>query len=282
MSLPVARSYCHYKGGFLAKPRNEADRNSIRALLPSGNVRAWLGIYQQSDMTWVRDNQDSMGWTNWKSGEGNDRRGVTAGAAMVWQNGWSGEWYDMPNYDGRLHYVVCELSGSVEYRYYKLDIHTNHGAGFSCLDEWTLKDANDNEMIVASCDSSDAHGGHGCDKGFDDKTGGQSNNGGIPTHFCMTTVTGYIQYDAGAPFALAKYEIITEPNVGEIYTPRSWTVYGSNDVNNWVLDHREDIDGWVVGQAKTFYIPSPPSRRALASLEENFVESRLLENERKM
>jgi len=52
-----------------------------------------------------------MGWTNWKSGEGNDRRGVTAGAAMVWQSGWSGEWYDMPNYDGRVHYVVCELSG---------------------------------------------------------------------------------------------------------------------------------------------------------------------------
>jgi len=111
MTLPSARSYCHKKGGFLVKPRNEADTNSIKALLPSGNVRAWLGIYQRSDMTWLRDNGDSMGWTNWKSGEGNDRRGVTAGAAMVWQSGWSGEWYDMPNYDGRVHYVVCELSG---------------------------------------------------------------------------------------------------------------------------------------------------------------------------
>merc|ERR1711973_189133 len=111
MTLPSARSYCHYQGGFLVKPRNEADTNSIKALLPSGNVRAWLGIYQRSDMTWLRDNGDSMGWTNWKSGEGNDRRGVTAGAAMVWQSGWSGEWYDMPNYDGRVHYVVCELSG---------------------------------------------------------------------------------------------------------------------------------------------------------------------------
>merc|ERR1712157_596737 len=49
---------------------------------------------------------------NWRSGEGNDRRGLTAGAGMVWQSGWIGEWYDMPNYDGRLHYVVCEIPSS--------------------------------------------------------------------------------------------------------------------------------------------------------------------------
>jgi hypothetical protein len=150
MNLPTARSYCYSKGGFLAKPRNEADRNFIRALLPSGNVRAWLGIHQTNGMTWLRDSGDSMGWTNWKSGEGNDRRGVNAGAAMVWQSGWSGEWYDMPNNDGRLHYVVCELPGSsdlanVDYstcqwheiNQWKKEIHSDDGIpdnffGFEC------------------------------------------------------------------------------------------------------------------------------------------------------
>jgi len=112
MTLPNARAYCHSRSRFLAKPQNEVDRDSIRALLPSGNVRAWLGIYQQNDMTWRRDDGESMGWTNWKSGEGNDRRGENAGAAMVWQSGWTGHWYDMPNNDGRLHYVVCEQPSS--------------------------------------------------------------------------------------------------------------------------------------------------------------------------
>merc|ERR1712174_191043 len=56
-----------------------------RTLLPSGNVRAWLGIYRTNDLTWLKDNGENMGWTNWRSGEGNDRRGLTAGAGMVWQ-----------------------------------------------------------------------------------------------------------------------------------------------------------------------------------------------------
>jgi len=110
MSLPNARSYCRKLGGYLVKPRHQADTNSIKALLPSGDVRAWLGIHQRYDMIWFRDNGYPLGWTNWKSGEGNDKMGQYAGAAMVWQSGWSGEWYDMPNWDNRLHYVVCEVN----------------------------------------------------------------------------------------------------------------------------------------------------------------------------
>jgi len=110
MSLPNAREYCRNLGGYLAKPRDVADTNAIKARLPSGDVGAWLGIHQRWDNIWFRDNGYPLGWTNWNSGEGNDKMGRYAGAAMLWHSGWSGEWYDMPNWDNRLHYVVCEVN----------------------------------------------------------------------------------------------------------------------------------------------------------------------------
>ena len=114
MSLPDARAYCEDRDQFLVVPRSEAETSSIRAILPNEDLRAWLGINQLSDMRWVRDDTGaSLDWTNWKGNdEGNDGRGTTAGAAMVWETEWQGQWYDMTNNDGRLHYVVCETSSS--------------------------------------------------------------------------------------------------------------------------------------------------------------------------
>jgi len=108
MSLPDARAYCKGRNDLLAVPRGLSETYAIRALLPSGDVRAWLGLSQDSEMNWISDDTTShLAWTNWKAEEGNDKFGEKAGAAMVWQKDWKGEWYDMVNDDGRLHYAVC-------------------------------------------------------------------------------------------------------------------------------------------------------------------------------
>jgi len=109
MTLPDARSLCQSRDEYLAVPRDQDETDAIRALLPGGkDVRAWLGIHQGSNMVWSMDDPDlNLEWANWREDEGNDNRGTTSGAAMIWKPKWSGEWYDM-KIDGRRHYAVCQ------------------------------------------------------------------------------------------------------------------------------------------------------------------------------
>lgn len=108
MTLTDARSSCHARGEYLAVPRDQSETDAIRALLPSGDARAWLGIHQGSNLVWSMDDPDlELEWANWRDGEGEDGHGTTAGAAMVWRSDWAGEWYDM-EIDARKHYAVCQ------------------------------------------------------------------------------------------------------------------------------------------------------------------------------
>ena len=111
MSFGNARSYCKKRGQYLAVPMNQYQTDYIRNLLPSGDVQAWLGLYQNDDMMWFTDyGRSAPMWYNWMSG--NDymygRRSGMMGAAMRWRDGWNGYWYDMDNFEGRQYYVVCE------------------------------------------------------------------------------------------------------------------------------------------------------------------------------
>ena len=92
-------------GRYLVIPKNQAQTDEIRGLLPSGNVRAWLGI-QNINGAWTPDdpNYGDIAWTNWRpGGEGNQGE---SNAGIVWEDDWDGLWYDM-NPNGRLHYAVC-------------------------------------------------------------------------------------------------------------------------------------------------------------------------------
>lgn len=141
----------------------------------------------------------------------------------------------------------------MEKYFWKFTILANHGAGFSCVDELTLFDDNDNAIEVLSATSSPTHGGHGPDRAHDARIGGQGENGGVPSHFCMLNVQGFITYEIPGHSNVRRYEIVTEPNVGESYTPSSWKVETSPDSAHWTLDDEEsNVNGWQHNVAKSF------------------------------
>jgi len=103
LTHPNAVQFCADLGTYLVIPRSQSETDGIRSLLPSGNVRAWLGIQKKSGV-WRSDDPSYGQITyNWGQNEGNTGEST---AGMVWQQGWDGQWYDVNN-DGRLHYAVC-------------------------------------------------------------------------------------------------------------------------------------------------------------------------------
>merc|ERR1719273_1241900 len=107
LTHPAAVDYCSKKGLYLVIPKNQSETNEIRALLPSGDVRAWLG-FQKVNGRWTPDNPNygKILWTNWAKNEGNSG---SPNAGIIWQRGHNGKWYDMiPG--PRKHYAVCSLA----------------------------------------------------------------------------------------------------------------------------------------------------------------------------
>merc|ERR1719266_3161114 len=103
-----AFNYCATQGGTIVMPVDKNEIDQLREMIPdSGDVRAWLGIQKDfATNQWVRDDGNDLTYTHWKpGGEGNQNE---PDAAMVWQNGWDGHWYDM-NPGSRVHYTICRV-----------------------------------------------------------------------------------------------------------------------------------------------------------------------------
>lgn len=109
-------AYCQSLGGYPVVPKNQAETETIRAMLPEsaveGQKQVWIGIHKENG-NWVRYDGKSLQWTNWMGNEG------TSGeldASMRFEESdndgvrWNGEWYDInakTNARDLLHYTIC-------------------------------------------------------------------------------------------------------------------------------------------------------------------------------
>lgn len=108
-----AFAYCAGLGRTVVVPESTAEVGVIKSLLPAGNLRAWVGITKVAGGGWVREDGKPLTWEYWQPGEGSGKPGgnLEPDAAMVWQSGWPGTWYDLNNQD-RVHYTVCAPTAS--------------------------------------------------------------------------------------------------------------------------------------------------------------------------
>ena len=91
----------------LPMPRNEKENQIYLDIIKSEEQNAWLDIAEvqppTSPRSWVYKDGSAVTWTNWKSGEPNNNKGLSETQAEMWLE--NGEWNDAPpSYNNS---VVC-------------------------------------------------------------------------------------------------------------------------------------------------------------------------------
>jgi len=108
MTWYEAQEYCWGKGGYLAEIKAKDQQNAINQILHS-EAHYWIGLNDLAEegvFKWA-ESHDNVGFTNWHSGEPNNRDNEDC--VMIWVNGlWNDSQCNWSSFEGVRSHAICQ------------------------------------------------------------------------------------------------------------------------------------------------------------------------------